>query len=550
MTQKSFKKVTLFVFALFILFSCFFSYDYIKVSAASVPSGEFIPYGINYIDSSNIIYRPNKLNKNACSIETVSMIKVKSNTEYGFYFAYDTLGNVDSFTIKGYNEYGKYLMEIESTPFENCYNRRFTIPSTVKYITFKAEISKYESANISLSNISDCYFLIEYHQDVILSDYTDEELEYKGPNYSNYKVLASEELVKSYMSSPLSKSDIKNMILAIDDYDGNVTTEIEEVSNNYEPTKKAGTYDINYYVSDSAGNENTLKLKVLILDDVEPVITGQNVYNTNQLVPLNVETIRTSLKANDNNDGDISYDIEIDTDNYSGNENEPGSYEILFFVQDSAGNTTYYSVIVNVDYKDDEAPVIGGEDKYIIKNTETLTLEQIINNVTVTDNIDNNLKDSIVIEYDDFSMNVGKVGLFSVILAVSDSTGNKTTKTITIQINDAKSPIFILNTKNVYLQLSESMVSTNDIYYFLEKTNNINGNYEYEVIYDEYTLNKNTPGQYQVVYKVNDTETRVLVNVMNKMPEVNSEISTFEKFILFFKNLFRIIIDFFKGLFS
>ena len=94
------------------------------------------------------------------------------------------------------------------------------------------------------------------------------------------------------------------------------------------------------------------------------------------------------------------------------------------------------------------------------------------------------------------------------------------------------------------------MVSTNDIYYFLEKTNNINGNYEYEVIYDEYTLNKNTPGQYQVVYKVNDTETRVLVNVMNDMPEASNEMSTFEKFILFFKNLFKIIIDFFKGLFS
>ena len=38
--------------------------------------------------------------------------------------------------------------------------------------------------------------------------------------------------------------------------------------------------------------------------------------------------------------------------------------------------------------------------------------------------------------------------------------------------------------------------------------------------------------------------------IMNEMPEVSNEMTTFEKFILFFKNLFRIIIDFFKGLFS
>ena len=78
----------------------------------------------------------------------------------------------------------------------------------------------------------------------------------------------------------------------------------------------------------------------------------------------------------------------------------------------------------------------------------------------------------------------------------------------------------------------------------------ITSDVEYKVLYDEYSENKNTPGQYRVIYQYGDSEARVLVNVVEDLYDVEEEMNFIEKIILFFKNLFTIIGEFFRRLFS
>lgn len=547
MAHKSFKKVTL-VVCLFILNIVLF-HSALSVKANNIPSNVFYPNGLNYIDANNIIYRPGT-DEYSCRIETVSEIKVKPGVKYAFYFRYEDDGMINEFVVTGYDIDGKLVDSIETTIFDNCNNRKFTVPTTVEYIKFQASISKNSSSTINLADIASNYFLLEYDALKDFYLYSDEELEYKGASYGNYTYVEGTTKHITYMSDPITNDELKNMIVAYDDYDGDITNEIEEINSEYLPENKAGKYEVEYYVSDSAGNENTMVLSVLIVDDVDPVFSGESTYVTNQLTPLLVSDITNALTVEDNNDGDITSEIELYTDGYTGNEDTPGEYEIVYFVEDSAGNLVFYTVDVIVEYIDDEAPVFGGVLYYTIKNTESISLETIKSNITVSDNIDTNLKDKVEVIYEDLTMNMGKIGKYTVRLQVQDTIGNRTTVDVVVQIIDAKAPIFMIATKNVYLDVKDNEVDTDEIIRYLKVTNNVAEDTECKVLYDEYTENKNTPGKYQVVYQTGDTETRVLVNVVTDLYEIEDTQTIFEKIILFFKNLFSIIAEFFKRLFS
>ena len=548
MEYKTLKKRTLMIFAfIFILLYGFININ-ISLKANNIPTTEFLPVGINYINESNIIYRPVR-GTNNCTIETVKPMKVKSETSYGFYLYYKDQGVISEFTVKGYNSEGEYIQTIENTILDSTQNRKFLVGSDVKYISFKGTIIKNDGASIVLSNIKNNYFMIEYNDNKDFYSYTAYELEYKGPDYSEYSISDGTARYVTYMSSPISVTDLNKLVIACDNYDGIITNEIEIVNNKYSPLNKAGIYPVDYYISDSAGNEAELVLNVQVIDDVAPYIMGTKKYTTNQLEKLSVEDIKNTLTATDNNDGDITDEIGIYEDNYTGNEENLGLYEVIYFVEDAAGNFSSFTVTIEVLYKDIELPVFSGKFNYEIKNTETLSIDTILSNITVTDNVDGDLKGSVNIIYDDFTMNVGKIGKYTITLEACDTASNKVEQNIIINIVDGTPPIFIFNTKKIYVSIDEKDLNTDTIIHYLVKTNNFNQSDTYEVIEDEYTENKNTLGVYQVVYRTNDTETRVLVNVVEDLYDTDKDQNIFEKIWSFFKNLFIAIAEFFRRLF-
>ena len=73
---------------------------------------------------------------------------------------------------------------------------------------------------------------------------------------------------------------------------------------------------------------------------------------------------------------------------------------------------------------------------------------------------------------------------------------------------------------------------------------------DYEVIYDEFSENKNNPGSYRVIYKNGTSEIRVNVNVEKELFNINENLTILDRIIIFFRNSFDIIRDAITKFFS
>lgn len=111
---------------------------------------------------------------------------------------------------------------------------------------------------------------------------------------------------------------------AFDNYDGDITANVEIIKNNDK---------IIYKVKDSSGNETIIERKTNRKDETPPTITltgGNTVYTT-----INTSYDELGYKAMDNCDGDLTGQVtisgEVDT-------TKLGTYQKVYMVKDSAGN--------------------------------------------------------------------------------------------------------------------------------------------------------------------------------------------------------------------
>ncbi|NOY47095.1 MAG: DUF5011 domain-containing protein, partial [Chlorobi bacterium] len=214
---------------------------------------------------------------------------------------------------------------------------------------------------------------------------------------------------------------------ATDNIDGDITASI--IITGSVNTSIAGTYLVNYNVSDAAGNAATQVTRTVTVnpDTTAPIITLVGASTIN----LNVGDTYTEqgATATDNIDGDITANIVIGGDVV--NTNIAGIYVITYNVSDAAGNTaTQVTRTVNV-VADTTAPVITlvGASTINLNVGDTYT-EQ---GATATDNIDGDITVSIVIGGNTVNTNVA--GTYVVTYNVSDTTGNaatQVTRTVTV----------------------------------------------------------------------------------------------------------------------
>ena len=81
---------------------------------------------------------------------------------------------------------------------------------------------------------------------------------------------------------------------------------------------------------------------------------------------------------------------------------------------------------------------------------------------------------------------------------------------------------------------------------FLYDTDAIKKDVSYQVVYDEYSENKNKVGEYRVVLEVEGKPLTLSVNVMEKKEQKKTFI---KKVLDFFINIFQRISSFFKRIF-
>ncbi len=250
-----------------------------------------------------------------------------------------------------------------------------------------------------------------------------------------------------------------------------------------------------------------------VYDNVAPKI---NVLQTEINVPLG--TTKMDYTEYFNVYDNLENDVVIEVDDSDVSYKVIGTYQVLIKAVDSSGNYASQKLIVNV--VDEDGPVVTflGSDNTIIieKNTEVDFSEYF----KAIDKIDGNVLNSLYYE----DIDITEVGEYLVDFSFTDSTGNITSMTIKVIIQDEVAPTIVLSTDNIQLDyktepndalfrtyLVEALDGIKDV------TNNV------EIDYSEIKL---AVGSYLVYYTVvddneNETVKTLLVNyVTSKAPQI------------------------------
>lgn len=161
--------------------------------------------------------------------------------------------------------------------------------------------------------------------------------------------------------------DLLNYIEVEDNYDQLMLSDVNVVSNiNYD---LIGTYEVIYSAKDSSNNEAIKKLKVIIKDNIKPIITVEDVIiNKYEIVDF-----LTYVEVSDNYTAEE--DIVLRIVNSNVDSEKPGIYQVTFLAIDESGNHTKKTIKVTVKGIDDK--------QYIYFIVLTICISAIIITTTI-----------------------------------------------------------------------------------------------------------------------------------------------------------------------
>ncbi|MFH5882209.1 hypothetical protein [Liberiplasma polymorphum] len=270
----------------------------------------------------------------------------------------------------------------------------------------------------------------------------------------------------------------------------------------------AGSFDNGYWHQEmqlEAGTKRTNYEAYIgqeIADETPPVFQGQGYFITSYTSLLSLETIISeNISAYDDIDGDLTSDIKIIEDHYSDNIGKVGEHTVLLEVEDSSHNKTQFSLVIII--KDEILPIITGPDTVYVDVDMPPNLEEIIEqHYSFYDDYDKELFEYVILD-DYYSGHKNSIGLKQVTIEISDSSLNKTQKTINIMVEDTVAPVITGDT-SLTISLSQGLM-INDLLSFYEVTDNYDLNPV--IIIDSHTFidELNRLGQYTMILKATDT---------------------------------------------
>ena len=236
-------------------------------------------------------------------------------------------------------------------------------------------------------------------------------------------------------------------IKANDSEDGDLADKVEisgEVN-----AMKAGTYTLTLTVKDSKGATATTKVTVTVkakeVKNEAPVITANDV-----TIKCGDKLSKTmfNAKANDNEDGDITKDLTIDTSKV--NTNKVGTYDVILAVKDSKGAKAEKTVKVTVK---STSPTLKADN---VKIEEGDTLKDTAFNIVARDCEGNSIKYKI----DKSKVDTSKAGTYRVKITAEDKWGNTTSIDIKVEVTEKAKPAskpVITSVDSITLEVGQSL---------------------------------------------------------------------------------------------
>lgn len=171
---------------------------------------------------------------------------------------------------------------------------------------------------------------------------------------------------------------------------------------------------------------------------------GKKVYSSKlqikDTVPPKADTVNQEIWANEEIEADkFIENIEDATEvkvsyKASPDFNKEGVQEVILILEDEGGNKTELEALLTVKVDTEPPQIIGAEDKKFYIGDKIFYK----NNVIVTDNRDENVE----LVVDSSQVNLKKIGDYKAVYTATDSSGNISTKTITVSVKEKPKDYF------------------------------------------------------------------------------------------------------------
>lgn len=231
-----------------------------------------------------------------------------------------------------------------------------------------------------------------------------------------------------------SENDLLNGLNINDNYSNVIKTIKENSYKNHERT--VGDYEVVVEAKDSSNNKIEVTILIHIIDDVAPLISGENNISVWYGMNLTVEDIidMCSLVANDEINGECK--IVAHVDNYSGNSNVVGSYRIIFKSYDIYNNISYFTVTINVI--DETVPhFIIDKTKIIVSSDEVYNLNMFVDRLIKEGRINSKVIKSEVLK-DEYTLNSNKTGIYDYEIKLLYENLEEETIRLRVEVKDIK----------------------------------------------------------------------------------------------------------------
>ncbi len=218
----------------------------------------------------------------------------------------------------------------------------------------------------------------------------------------------------SNMSNPLTIDQIKKGLIIEDNYYTIPNSKLVVAQNNFTGNEQLeGSFTISFKVTDDSNNTSDIfTVTIENHDDIPPSINGQSSYEISNKVLMDINQLKSQVKATDNIDANPV--IQIKNDGYSDNYYKIGIYQVTLFATDKFGNISS-NFTININVKDLTEPTFYISQKFIgIDGQANISIEQLMDIIEETNNIStNNLVNKEIIT-DEYTPNKNIAGKYLV----------------------------------------------------------------------------------------------------------------------------------------
>ena len=472
----------------------------LKTQAATYSA--YLPGGKNYINPENFRLRND-------TIESIEHFKVLANQTYTLTYPGDDMFFDSHLTIGGKSG-GTYAdgiaMDLPQCDVDQylaiC---TFTTSSNEDglYVRIRSMGAEQFYNHYGLGDIQ----LEEGSVSTSHADYVAPAIDMEEPSFA-----ASGGFVQSYIDQTPIQTIIGNHISVVDEIDGDLSDQIVIESDAYTANSdKVGSYLVTLSASDSSGNKASFDLTIIVKDEVVPIISGPSSLDVSVDQNKSLEELlSTHYSIYDEYDGPLNY--QIISDGYSVNKTKIGDYDVSISTEDSSGNKTSKSIQISVS--DQQAPTINGIDELTSFMSNPLTIEDILATQTVQDNY-TSLQLSDLIISDGFTSKELVVGVYEIDLSLVDGSGNQTSKTLRIRVEDDVKPS--ISGPITYVDSYKKNIDIEDLKALLSVSDNVDtiDISQVVVLEDTLTTRSQQVGDFIVSFQIEDQSGNLATHTIN-----------------------------------